>query len=316
MPLTQDVRERLEAWARGAVGIAEALQGRPGADWYKARVAYDDVMAELFPAPPGVAVSDMDLNGVPAGRVVPRELKAGRTLLYIHGGGYASGGPRGYRGLAGRLAGLLHAEAFIPDYRLAPQHRFPAAIDDVVTAYRSLLEQGHDPRSLVVAGDSAGGAMVMTLMRKARDAGLPLPSAGFAMSPWANLAHTGASIRTRAGLDPACTLEFLTLLAQNFLGDALPTDPDASPVNADVRGLPPVLIHIGENELMLSDAIRLAAHLAENRVRVSLEVWPGMFHVWHLFAGILPEADEALGNASAFIEGILSRSCEQNPCWA
>ncbi len=302
LPLTQVVRERLEAWARGAAGISEALQGRPGADWSKARAAYDEVMAELFPAPPGVSLHVVDLDGVSASRVIPDERKEERTLLYIHGGGYASGAPKGYHGLAGRLSRLLRAEVFIPDYRLAPQCHFPGPIDDVVTAYRSLIEQGRDPRSLSVAGDSAGGAMVVTLMRKVRDAGLPLPAAGFAMSPWANLAHTGASIQTRAGLDPACTLEFLTLLARNFLGDALPTDPDASPVYADVRGLPPVLIQIGENEIMLSDAIRLAAHLGESRVRVSLEIWPGMFHVWHLFAGLLPEADQALQNAVVFLE--------------
>ncbi|BES84415.1 esterase [Pectobacterium araliae] len=303
----EKVREHLAAWAQSATGLVEALQGKEAVDWNEARSTYDRAMAELFPAPEGISIAETLLNDIPACSITPDEIKENRTLFYIHGGGYASGSPKGYLGLAGRLALLLRAKAYIPDYRLAPQHCFPIPIDDVVRAYRAVIDLGHDPRSIIIAGDSAGGAMVVTLMRKLRDGGLPLPAVGFAMSPWANLTHTGRSMRTREHLDPACTPEFLTLLAQNFLGNALPTDPDASPVYADVCGLPPVLIHIGENELMLSDAIRLAAHLGENRVRVSLEVWPGMFHVWHLFAGVLPEADEALGNAVSWLEGVLSR---------
>jgi acetyl esterase/lipase len=313
MNLDNEVQAALRAWADAAVGIADALCGAPGAEWVSARANYDGVMADLFPAPNEVPFSDVTLDGVRAALGCPHD-GCGRTLLYIHGGGYASGAPRGYLGLAGRLAHLLGAEVLIPDYRLAPEHRFPAAIDDVVASYRALIREGRDPRSIVIAGDSAGGAMVVTLMRKARDAGLPLPAAGYAMSPWANLAHTGSSIRTRAGLDPACTLDYLSLLARNFLGDALPTDPDASPVYSDVRGLPPILVQIGENEIMLSDSIRLAAHLAENRVRVSLEVWPGMFHVWHLLSGRMAQADEALRNGVAFLDAALTpRSATPGP---
>ncbi|QRK09643.1 alpha/beta hydrolase [Archangium violaceum] len=302
MPLSSDVREVLKAWGRGAEAIGEVLQGQGSATWDEARSTYLGTLAQLFPAPEGVSFAEVDMGGVPGTLVTPEKVEDGRVLFYIHGGGYASGGPKGYHGLAGRYAQLLRARVYIPDYRLAPEHRFPVPIDDTFVAYRSLLEQGHSPRSIAISGDSAGGAMVVTIMRRARDAGVPLPVAGVAISPWANLTHSGASAKERDGLDPLCSLHFLTLLARNFLGDTLPTAPDASPVFADVRGLSPILVQIGENEVMLSDAIRLAAHLGENRVRVSLEVWPGMFHVWHLFGNLMPEADQALRNAAAFLE--------------
>ena len=200
------------------------------------------------------------------------------------------------------FAKLLGAKVYLPDYRLAPEHPFPLSIDDTLQAYRWLLDQGNDPKSIVFSGDSAGGPLVVSVVVKARHAGLPLPAGGAALSPWANLEHTGASIDNRDGLDPQASRIGLTLLAKAFLNGALPNDPDASPVFADVRGLPPILVQIGENEVMLSDAMRLATHLGENRVRVSLEVWPGMFHVWHLFAAILPEGMRAVENAALFLE--------------
>ena len=190
----------------------------------------------------------------------------------------------------------------MPDYRLAPEHPFPAAIEDSLAAYAWLLDQGHSPRSIVFSGDSAGGAMVVSVMAAAKRAGLPLPAAGAALSPWANLEHSGASMATRDGIDPTVNLVGFNLMARAFLNGTPKSDADASPVFADVRGLPPILIHIGEREVMLSDAIRLAGHLAENRVRVTLEVWPDMFHVWHLFAAVLQEGMQALGRAAEFLE--------------
>lgn len=302
MPLPLSIQGALTRWAASAAPIARLLAGQGDTTWPQARRTYLDTLATLFPAPPGVTFSPVDMGGVAGTRVDPEHVEGGRTLFYIHGGGYAHGGPEGYHGLAGHYARRLRATVYLPDYRQAPEHRFPVPIDDTFRAYRDLLEKGVDPSSLAISGDSAGGAMVITIMRKARDAGLPLPAGGVAISPWANLTHTGASAQDRDGLDPLCSVEYLDLLARNFLGEVLATDPDASPVFADVRGLPPTLVQIGENEVMLSDAIRLAAHLGENRVRTSLEVWPGMFHVWHVCAGQLPEADRALRNAVAFLE--------------
>ncbi|KAF1005497.1 MAG: putative acetyl-hydrolase LipR [Luteibacter sp.] len=302
MPLPSSIQDALARWAASAAPIAGLLKGGSDTNWTQARTMYLDTLAALFPAPPGVTFSRIDLGGVRTTQVVPEHVEAGRTLFYIHGGRYAHGGPDGYHGLAGHYAQRLRATVYLPDYRQAPEHRFPVPIDDTFQAYRGLLAKGVDPSSLAISGDSAGGAMVITIMRRARDAGLALPAGGVAISPWANLTHGGASTRDRDGLDPLCSVEYLELLTRNFLGDTLATDPDASPVFADVRGLPPTLVQIGENEVMLSDAIRLAGHLGENRVRTSLEVWPGMFHVWHLCAGQLPEADQALHNAVTFLE--------------
>lgn len=305
MSLSTHVKHTLAAWATSAGVLGQVLQGQGEATWDEARTSYLDALAGFFPAPPGVSFEAVDMGGVAATLVTPQDVEGDRVMLYLHGGGYASGGPRAYHALAGQYATLLRARVYIPDYRLAPQHPFPVPIDDSFAAYRSLLDAGHDPRSIVISGDSAGGAMVITIMRKARLAGLPLPVAGVAISPWANLTHSGASAKDRDGLDPLCSVHFLNLLARNFLGDTLATDPDASPVFADVRGLAPVLVQVGENEVMLSDAIRLASNLAESRVRVSLEVWPGMFHVWHMFAGQMREADQAIRNAVTFLDDAL-----------
>jgi len=296
------VQARLDAWVASAANFGPFLMGQETAITLdEQRKAYEHVLA-LHPVCPGVSTHAVDMGGIPGMVVVPDELKGNRILFYIHGGGYVGGSPAGYLGLASHFAIQLGAKVFLPDYRLAPEHPFPIPIDDTLDAYRWLLDQGHDPKSIVFAGDSAGGAMVVSVMVKARNAGLPLPAGGAALSPWANLEHTGASIDNRDGLDPQASREGLTLLAKAFLNGVAPNDPDASPVFADVRGLPPILVQIGENEVMLSDAMRLATHLGENRVRVSLEVWPGMFHVWHLFAAILPEAMQAVKNATLFLE--------------
>lgn len=298
-------QQALNGWLAAAKPVVDKLEGRSTLDWPTTRTAYDHALAHLFPALESVSYSNVTLGGVPCLRVVPEQLTSGRVLLYLHGGGYVHGGVNGYRGLTGRYAQALQAEVYVPDYRQAPEHPFPTPIDDTFNAYRALLASGIDPRALTLSGDSAGGAMVVTVMRKARDAGLPLPVAGVAISPWANLTHSGASASVRDGLDPLCSTAFLNTLARTFLDGELPTHPDASPVFASLHDLPPILIQIGENEVMLSDAIRLAAHLGESRVRTSLEIWPAMFHVWHLFAGLLPEADQALRNAARFLDDAL-----------
>jgi acetyl esterase/lipase len=169
-------------------------------------------------------------------------------------------------------------------------------------AYEWLLEQNIAASKIAFAGESAGGAMVVSVMVAAKSKGLPLPAVGSSISPWANLEHTGVSMSNREGLDPLNSKPVLDILARAFLGDTLANHPLASPVFADVTGLPPILVQIGENELMLSDALRLANHLADNRVRVNLEVWPGMFHAWHFYAGMLAEGQQALESSVRFIE--------------
>lgn len=299
--LPKDAQIALNGWLNAATPIMQKMNGQSNISWSDARTRYVDDLDTLFPAPSGVSFSSIDLDGVATMVVTPDNVLDGKVLFYIHGGGYVHGGIKAYRGLAGHYAKLLGARVYVPDYRQAPEHPFPTPINDTFNAYRALLAMGIESRSLAISGDSAGGAMVVTIMRKARDAQLSLPAAAVAISPWADLTHSGLSSRVRNGLDPICSTDFLDQLAKIFLAGELPTNPDASPIFADVRGLAPTLVQIGENEVMLNGATRLASHLSENRVRTTLEVWPGMFHVWPMFSGLLPEADQALRNAVRFI---------------
>jgi len=297
----------LEPWIARLGAALDILAGASEGSLCQARVAYADFFATRFPAPDDVAFDEIDVHGVAVTRVKPQGAVADRVLLYLHGGGYLVGAPRGYRGLVGRYAKAISAVAVIPDYRLAPEHTYPAAVEDNLTVYRWLLDEGADPGSIVISGDSAGGAMAVSVMVAARDAGLPLPAGGVALSPWANLEHTGASITSKRDADPLCTPEALFTMARSYLGRHPLNSPLASPVFADVSGLPPIAIQIGEREIMLSDAIRLAEHLAAAQVRVRLDVWPGMPHVWHLFSEDLEQADAALADAATFLDSCLRR---------
>ena len=269
------------------------------------RRGYVEAMRQL-PVAEGVRFEPVDMGGIAGTVATPSDVVDDRAMLYIHGGAYIIGAPACYGGLAAAFALGLKARVFMPDYRLAPEFPFPTPIDDVFAAYRWLLDSGHDPQSIVFAGDSAGGAMTVSVMAMARDAGLSLPAGGAALSPWANLEHTGRSMTSRDGVDPTTTKAALDAMARTFLAGAPANSPLASPVFADLRQLPPILIQIGGTELMLSDAIGLAAHLGENGVRVTLEVWPDMFHVWHQYQAVLPEAVQAIANVSTFLEQALS----------
>lgn len=302
MSLSPEFQSLLARCLEGAGGITSLFNGEESTTWAEAREDYVAQLEKTLLPPPGVTFDMVELDGVPTLRVTPDDLEEGRALFYMHGGGYVHGGPGAYRSITGHYAKKLRARVYIPDYRQAPEYQFPVPIDDTLRAYGGLLAMGQDPKQVVFSGDSAGGALVVTIMRKARDAGLPLPVAGVAISPWADLAHAGESARSRNGRDPTgANVETLNKLVRLFLGDELPSHPDASPIHADLRGLPPVLIQMGENEVMLSGGISLAERLADQRVRVTLEVWPGMFHVWPIFVGHLAEADEALDNAVTFL---------------
>ena len=294
MKFSTVVQQRIDAWNEASLAFGPLLRGEAG-DWVQARRQYAGALA-MHPTPEGVSIEDIDMGGVAATVVSPDVIEGDRVLLYIHGGGYVAGSPAGYHGLAGHYAKLLKARVYMPDYRLAPEHPFPAAIEDSLAAYAWLLDQGHSPRSIVFSGDSAGGAMVVSAMAAAHNVrACHCLAAGGAFALGEPRAFRLRRWLTRDGIDPTVNLVGLNLMARAFLNGTLKSDADASPVFADVRGLPPILIHIGEREVMLSDAIRLAGHLAENRVRVTLEVWPDMFHVWHLFAAVLPEGMQALG---------------------
>ncbi|MBJ7537077.1 alpha/beta hydrolase [Marinomonas transparens] len=301
--LPQKAKEALNSWIATAAPVVAKVLNKSDVSWKDVRERYMSGLEALFPASEDVDYQTERMGSVDSLVCTPRNLSEQyRIILYIHGGGYVHGGVEAYKALTGHLAKKLSAKVYIPDYRQAPEHPFPVPIDDVYSAYKGLIKKGHNPKNISLIGDSAGGAMVVTIMRKARDAGLPLPSSGVAFSPWVDLTHSGRSAVTRDGVDPICNVEFLNKLGRLFLGDEIATHPDASPVYANVQGLSPILLQLGENEVMLSDALRLGTNLAEARVRTSIEIWPGMFHVWHLFAGILPESDQAIDSAVAFIK--------------
>ncbi|MEU9078300.1 alpha/beta hydrolase [Kitasatospora sp. NPDC048538] len=226
----------------------------------------------------------------------------GGTILYFHGGGWVFGSPETALGLTGNLVARTGLGAYSVDYRLAPEHPFPAAIEDTLSAYRALLDRGEDPSTIVFAGDSAGGGLAVTTCLAARDAGLPLPAALLALSPGVDATRSGESMDTKEGVDPIFTRAALAHTGALYLAGADPHQPLLSPaVLADLTGFPPMLIQVGANELLLDDSTRLAARARAAGVDVVLDVTADVPHVFQAFAGVLDEADEALDRAALFL---------------
>ena len=249
----------------------------------------------------GTRVQPVTAGGVPAEWILPAGIDTDAVLLYLHGGGYASGSFITHRVVAERVAQLARVRALLPAYRLAPEDRFPAAVDDAMAVYRWLIQEyGAEPSRLVVAGDSACGGLTIALAVSARDAGLPLPAALACISPWTDLAGTGESMRTKAGIDPCFTPEGIHLQAREYLGDADPTDALASPLYADLRALPPLMVQVGEDELLLDDARRLVERARAAGVDATLEVWPGLWHIF-VIQGTYPESREAMQRLGHFL---------------
>ncbi|MEF9524389.1 MULTISPECIES: alpha/beta hydrolase [Streptomyces] len=253
------------------------------------------------PAPDGVVSRRTVLGGRPALELDPDTASGPGRLLYLHGGGYLAGSPDTHAGLAGELARRAGLRAVSVDYRLAPEHPFPAAVDDGLAAYRELLSTGTDPQDLVLAGDSAGGGLGIATLLAAREAGLPQPAAVALFSPWVDLTLTGGSIRSKEGADPIFTEADVRAYADLYVGTGDRAAPLASPVFADLAGLPPLLVQAGANEVLLDDAVRLAGRAGADDVEVTLEVGPGLPHVYQLHYGRLEEADAALDRAARFL---------------
>lgn len=255
-----------------------------------------------LPPPLRTRIEATTLRGVPAEWISNSCIKPVRTVLYFHGGAYIVGSPATHRQLTTRLAVRWRARVASVDYRLAPEHPLPAATDDALSAYRALLEQGVDPAELVVAGDSAGGGLSMACLLQVRDAGLPLPAAAVLFSPWVDLSVSGQSARTLMDADAMLDPERLRAAADDYVGDAMPSSALASPLNADLHGLPPILIQASDSEVLRDDARRLLDALHAAGSPATLQLWPQMHHVWQLFAGLVPEADAAIADAAAFLD--------------
>ena len=223
------------------------------------------------------------------------------TVLYLHGGGYVAGSAAKWRPITAGLARLARRRVFSLDYRLSPEHRFPAALDDAVAAYRWLLDQGVPARSIAVAGDSAGGGLTLATLLRARDDGLPLPTCAVCFSPWTDLAGTGESLHRNDGRCATFRPANIPDFARVYLGDASPLNPYASPVFADLNGLPPILLQVGSIELLLDDARRVHDKIRRAGGASRLDVFDGTFHVWQMMDGFVPEARVALEQAAAFM---------------
>ncbi|RQS59638.1 alpha/beta hydrolase [Burkholderia sp. Bp8986] len=228
----------------------------------------------------------------------------GRTLLYFHGGGYYFCSTKTHRPLVFGLTKRAGVRSFSLDYRLAPENRFPAALDDALAAYRQLLALGTPPESIVFGGDSAGGGLALATLVALRDRGEPLPAGAILFSPWTDLAGTGATMRSNDGLDPMFAAAALPKAAQLYLGDASATHPYASPLYADLTGLPPLFIQAGSTEVLLDDVRRVADSAKAAGVPVEIEVWPDMPHVWQLYTPMVPESRAALDRAAAFLRRV------------
>jgi acetyl esterase/lipase len=251
--------------------------------------------------PEGVTGTPVDVDGTPAEWVADEGAVADAVVLYLHGGGYVAGSVDSHRNLLGHLARAMGCRVLAIEYRLAPEHPHPAAVEDATAAYRWLVSQGIDPGRIVIAGDSAGGGLTVATLVALRDAGDPLPAAAVPISPWVDMEGTGDSITSRAEVDPMVSGAALRNIAGLFLGDdGDPRDPLAAPLHADLTGLPPLLVHVGDHEVLLDDANRLAANAEQAGVDVTLEVWPEMTHVWHFSAGYVPEADAAIARIAEF----------------
>lgn len=246
--------------------------------------------------------SRMNAGGVTAEWVTAESASDSRVVLYLHGGGYIIGSPRTHRPLMAELSQASKGRVLGLDYRLAPEHPFPAPVEDSVAAYRWLLNEGYDPARIAVAGDSAGGGLTVAMMVQARYLGLPMPGAAVCISPWVDMEGLGESMETRAAADPMVGKENLLVSAKTYLGGSNPRSPLAAPLYADLRGLPPMLIQVGDAEVLLDDSTRLAGIAREAGVEVEMDVWDDMIHVWHLFAPILPEGKQAISQAGEFIK--------------
>lgn len=264
-----------------------------------------DGMGTQAQLPEGTAIERGELAGITAEWIAAPGASKEHVVLHLHGGGYVMGSCASHRSLTAWLSAAAGVQAVLPEYRLAPEHPFPAALDDAVAAYRGLLTRGFSPDRIAIMGDSAGGGLALATLLALRDAGVPRPAAGVVLSPWADMTASGESVKTRAATDPWLNPELLLPFAKLYCGELDPTDPRVSPVFGDYTGLPPLLVQVGDQEILLSDSTRVAERAKAAGTEVVLEVEPEVWHVFQLFAPALPEANEALARAGKFLRATL-----------
>jgi acetyl esterase/lipase len=258
-------------------------------------------LADVAPVHRKVEVSQVNANGVSAEWHQPQSASEDRAILYLHGGAWMIGSAAMYRPYVSRLARECGAPALVVDYRLAPEHPFPAGLDDCLAAFNHLVDNGIAPEKVVVAGDSAGGNLTLALLVSRRDRRLPLPAAAVGISPATDLTRSSPSRQTRARVDPFFGGHELGYITQQYAVEQAPDHPLISPLFADLSGLPPLLLHVGDHEVLLDDSILFADKARAAGVEVTLKVWPEMFHVFQIFDPLLPEARRANEEIGEFV---------------
>jgi monoterpene epsilon-lactone hydrolase len=285
--------------------IRELLRSKPRPAGFAERRERLDAIGSTSPPAGDIGLEPIDANGVAAEWSLAPGSDPSKVLLFFHGGGYCSGSIVSHRGMVTETGRAAQARTLAVGYRLAPEHPFPAAIEDARSAYRFLLDQGVAPSKIAIGGDSAGGGLTLALMTSVRDGREPLPACAWLVSPWVDLRMTGASLAEKAAIDPLISKPYLEELASAYLAGADPANPLVSPLNADLAGLPPLLVQVGSAETLLDDAVRIARRAGAADVRVNLEIWPHMIHAWHLWAAHLEAGRRAIASAGAFIRAHL-----------
>ena len=291
MAASQQLDRVIEMMKTRSVGRSETVEDD--------RVSYEKFTSG-FPLVEGTRCERVGVGNVTAEWVTAPGVDENRVMLYLHGGGYLVGSTRTHRATLSRISQASGGRVLGLDYRLAPEFAFPAPVEDAVAAYRWLLSNGADPSKITVAGDSAGGGLTVSAMVALRYLGEHLPAAGICVSAWADLEHTGESMTTNAEVDPSVNRERLSRMAKIFLKGKDPRAPLASPIHADLHGLPPLLMIVGSIEVLLDDSVRLSERARSAGVDATLEVWDDMPHNWHMYAHLLPEGQQAVERIGEF----------------
>lgn len=250
----------------------------------------------------GVRIERFQIEGLPAAWLGPEGTPDDKIILYLHGGGYVSGSINSHLILCLPMTQALKRNILLPEYRLAPEHPFPAALEDALASYRWLLREGYSPQNIVFAGDSAGGGLGLATTLALRDAGEPLPAAVVCLSPWTDLTNSGQSHITKAAVEPVLKTDVLKQWAAWYANSTPFTHPLVSPLYADFHGFPPLLIQVGSDEILLDDARRLAEKAHANGVDVTLRIWEGLWHAWHALGGLTPESEQAFQEIHTFLQ--------------
>ncbi len=290
------------------LALREMIAARPRATDIAQRRRDIDARGLAFGLPADVTVEKLSAGGVPAEWTTTPGADRDSVVLYLHGGGYVIGSLDSHRHLVAEIGRACAARTLAIDYRMGPEHPFPAAVQDALAAYRFLLESGIRPARICIAGDSAGGGLVVAAMLAIREAELPQPGCGWCISPWVDLACAGASLQDSAARDPNVQKPGVLEFAGLYLGGADPRSPLASPVYGDLHGLPPLLIQVGSVETLLDDAIGLARAAGLADVSVDLQIWPEMIHVWHLYHPQLTAGRGAIAVGGVFVRGCIKES--------